>query len=260
VGTSVGLTRYEVRFLKTGRAPICDSEELLEVERCAHERNVELTALSPGLFKYVSERDAFERELNDVYPAAAEWAHRWKLPGLIVFGFHKPGATEETGDLMSSAPAPEFVIDWLRKSAERAEADGLVLMIEPEPVCWADSWATTLDMIRRAASSALKINYDPGNVAWMERADSLPDFYAAASLIANVHVKDVEAAPKGSGKPTFVPAGKGMIDYKAHFAALRRANYTGPISLEPHMDGSQATVQQCKSSFEAVWASAATYR
>ena len=51
----------------------------------------------------------FRREMDEVYPLAAEWALRWKLPGLIVFGFHKPGATE--------ANAPDF------PSASAARAD-----------------------------------------------------------------------------------------------------------------------------------------
>jgi sugar phosphate isomerase/epimerase len=44
-----------------------------------------------------------------------------------------------------------------------------------------------------------------------------------------------------------------MIDYRAHFAALRRIGYDGPISLEPHLDGSSATIRKCQEAFERLW-------
>lgn len=256
VSTAAGLRRYEVRFLKSGRAPMCDREELLEVERLARAEGVEITALSPGLFKYTSDAAGFAREMSEVYPRAAEWAHRWRLRGLIVFGFQKPGATEENGDLISSADPPAAVLGWLAEAGERASRDGLQLILEPEPICWADTGTATAALIRRAGAASLRINYDPGNIAWMERRDPLDEFPDMAPLIANVHVKDLRAAPRGSGKPEFVPPGAGLIDYRTHFAALQRSGYRGPISLEPHMDGSAATIRQCKEAFEELWTAA----
>lgn len=255
-GTSLGLRRYEVRFLKSGRAPMCDRGELLEVERLAAGEGVEITALSPGLFKYAVDEASFVRDLSEVYPRAAEWAHRWRLPGLIVFGFQKPGATEENGDGVPSDNPPPRIVEWLTRAGERAQADGLVLMIEPEPVCWADTGPATAAMIRGAGVSSLRINYDAGNVAWMERRDPLDEFDEVAPWIANVHVKDLLAGARGSGKPQFVPAGEGIIDYRAHFARLRASGYQGPVSLEPHMDGNPRTIERCKRAFERLWASA----
>jgi sugar phosphate isomerase/epimerase len=256
VGAAAGLRRYEVRFLKSGRAPMCDRRELLEVERLARAEGVEITALSPGLFKYSSDARSFAREMSEVYPRAAEWAHRWGLRGLIVFGFQKPGATEENGDLVSSANPPAELVGWLAEAAERAKRDGLQLIIEPEPICWADTGTATAALIRRAGVESLRINYDPGNIAWMERRDPLDEFPDLAPLIANVHVKDLRAAPRGSGKPEFVPPGAGVIDYRAHFAALQRVGYRGPVSLEPHMDGSAETIRRCKEAFDRLWSAA----
>ena len=123
---------------------------MLEVERIAREAGAEITALSPGLFKNTSDAAAFRREMDEVYPRAAEWAHRWKLPGLIVFGFHKPGATEATAPEFSSANPPVEIVEWLAEAGERARADGLILMIEPEPICWCDSGRATASLIARA--------------------------------------------------------------------------------------------------------------
>jgi sugar phosphate isomerase/epimerase len=65
-----------------------------------------------------------------------------------------------------------------------------------------------------------------------------------------MHVKDLRPLERGAGHPEWVPAGEGMIDYHAHFAALERIGYRGPVSLEPHMDGSPETIRRCKAAVE----------
>jgi sugar phosphate isomerase/epimerase len=250
VGVPLGLLRYEVRNLAAGRAPMCGEAAMLEVECIARERGVEITALSPGLFKNASDAAAFRREMDEVYPLAAEWAHRWKLPGLIVFGFHKPGATEATAPEFSSANPPVEVVEWLAEAGERAHADGLILMIEPEPICWCDSGRATASLIARAGTAGLRINYDPGNVAWLENRDPLDEFGAVAPWIANVHIKDLRPLTRGAGFPEWVPAGEGMIDYAAYFRALLEIGYDGPVSLEPHMDCSAEATRRCKEAVE----------
>lgn len=253
LGKKLGLCRYEVRFLKSGRAPFCDTAELFEVERCAAKEGVEISALSPGLFKNAEAAAEFERELNEIYPQAADWANRWGLRGLIVFGFRKPTATEENGDLISSKNPPNMVIEWLSRAAERAAADAMTLMIEPEPVCWADTWSATLALLKAVGNVALKINYDPGNVAWAQRQDSTAEFAQLAPYIANVHVKDLAPAERGSGKPEFVIPGEGIVDYHRHFGALKRAGYRGPVSLEPHMTRGMEAIRLCKAACERIW-------
>ena len=244
VGRSLGIERYEVRNLTTGRVPLCSAEELRAVE----EQGVEITAISPGLFKLTEDAASFAREMSEIYPRAAALAHRWKLPGLIVFGFHKPGATEANARV--NAEPPSEIADWLAAAGERAASDGLLLMIEPEPICWCDTARRTAEWIRRSGAASLRINYDPGNVAWLENRDPLDEFDAAAPWIANVHIKDLRPLARGPAHPEWVPAGEGMVDYRAHFAALRRIGYAGPVSLEPHMDGRAETIGRCKAAAE----------
>jgi len=249
VGRALGIERYEVRNLTTGRIPLCDAAELAAVEQTG----VEITAISPGLFKYTETTAEFTCEMAEVYPRAAEWAHRWKLPGLIVFGFHKPGTTEGSPGVAGDPPAA--VTEWLAQAGEQAAVDGLLLVIEPEPICWCDTARRTAALIERSGAASLRINYDPGNVAWLENRDPLDEFEAAAPWIANVHVKDLRPLDRGSGHPEWVPAGEGMIDYRAHFAALKGISYRGPVSLEPHIDGRPETIRRCKMAVENLYAS-----
>ena len=246
VGTQLGLVRYEIRNLTSGRAPMCDGKELREVEEIAEREGIEITALSPGLFKYVEDEAGFEREMRELYPRAAELAHRWKLPGLITFGFHKPGATEENAAGLPKCPVPQQVVEWLARAGEKASEDGLLMMIEPEPICRVDTARVAADLIVRSGAKSLRINYDPGNVAWLEQRDPIDEFDVAARWIANVHVKDLLPIKPGATRPEFVPAGCGMIGFRKHFAALKSAAYQGPISLEPHMDGDVETIRRCR--------------
>ena len=68
-GKKLGINCFEVRFLKTGRAPMCDADELREVAEIASGEGVEITNLSPGLFKYTTDETAFRREMDEIFSA-----------------------------------------------------------------------------------------------------------------------------------------------------------------------------------------------
>jgi sugar phosphate isomerase/epimerase len=260
VGLSLGLRRYEIRFLQTGRAPLCDEAELREVERICDGEGLTITALSPGLFKWTDSPAKFAHEMAEVFPRAVEWAQRWHLAGLLVFGFCKPGATETTADTLPRGHPPSWVLDALAAAADAARRANLKLYVEPEPVCWADTGAATVNLLRQVNSLALGINYDPCNDAWTLRRDPLEDFDVVAPYIANVHVKDQLAAPRGSGLPNWVVPGCGQLDWRGHLRALQRIGYAGPISLEPHIDGQPTTIQQCCEAVTRFWRETAAER
>jgi L-ribulose-5-phosphate 3-epimerase len=253
IGSALGLRRFEIRNLPSGRVPLCDPAELREVEEVMRDGGAEVTAISPGLFKLTEDAEGFRSQMADLYPRAAELAHRWNLPGLIVFGFHKPGATEANAATVSGANPPAEIVDWLAQAGEQAGRDSLVLIIEPEPICWAEDARSAAALVRRTGSPHLKINYDPGNDAWLRNCDPIDSFDEAAPFIANVHIKDIRPLTRGAAHPEWAPAGAGMIDYRCHFAKLRQIGFQGSFSLEPHMDGSAETVQRCKEAAEQCW-------
>jgi len=253
IGGTLGLRRYEIRNLPSGRVPLCDPAELREVEEVMRQAEAGITAISPGLFKLTETARDFRIQMADLYPRAAELAHRWGLPGLIVFGFHKPGATEANAAAIDGTNPPREVIDCLAEAAERAGRDSLFLMLEPEPICWAENARSTAALIRRIGSPYLKINYDPGNDAWLLNRDPIGDLDAAAPFIANVHIKDLRPLTQGAGHPEWVPAGEGMIDYRSHFERLRASGFDGSYSLEPHLDGKPETIRRCKEAVERAW-------
>ncbi|MBL8206091.1 MAG: sugar phosphate isomerase/epimerase [Blastocatellia bacterium] len=253
VGLQVGIRRYEIRFLQSGRAPVCDESELREIDSICDGEGVEITALSPGLFKWTESQEKFHHEMTEIFPRAVDLANRWKLSSLIVFGFCKPGATEAIADTLPRGNPPAWVIEALTMATEQAVNASLRLLIEPEPVCWADTGMTAVNLLKQVNSPALGLNYDPCNDAWTLRRDPLADFDELAAHIANVHIKDQFDAPLGSGMPTWVVPGSGMLDWRGHLHALKRIGYVGPISLEPHMDGNLETIRRCRNAVEQLW-------
>lgn len=254
VGKSLEIDRYEIRFLKSGRAPLCDLSELNEIERIADGENVKITNFSPGLFKNAVTETEFKREVFEVFPLAAEMAHRWGLKHLTVFSFQKPGTTDL--NFYPNRETPEYVFDWFAEASEIAATENLSLLIEPEPICWADTGTTAIEIIERTKTKNLGLNYDPCNAAWTLNDSPADEFASVAPFVANLHVKDQMKWSDCDNYPIYTVPGEGIVNWQAAFSALARQGYTGNMSLEPHMDGTTDATARCKMAAETLWRSA----
>ena len=81
--------------------------------------------------------------------------------------------------------------------------------------------------------------------------DPIDEFDAVAPWIANVHIKDYP--PADPATPSGCRPARASSITRAHFRALQRIGYQGPISLEPHMDCSAEATRACKNAFERLW-------
>ncbi len=80
------------------------------------------------------------------------------------------------------------------------------------------------DLVRRAGSPALRLQFDSYHVGRLYGPESVPQRFAAvATLVGHVQVADVP----GRHEP-----GTGQIDFAAFFAELRRAGYRGAVAAE----------------------------
>lgn len=123
----------------------------------------------------------------------------------------------------------------LRSVLRVAEREGVRIGLEPHGV-----FTTTVDGLRQllelGGSPALGINFDPGN-AFLAGADPLELLDSIAPHVIHVHGKDIGGdlvALRGTvtGTPVGVACGDGVIDWPAVLATLRRANFSGVISVE----------------------------
>ena len=110
--------------------------------------------------------------------------------------------------------------------------------------------------IRAAASPALTMNYDPGNVAWQTGKDPSAEIAEIAPIVRHLHLKDA-AAGSSPAEPRWVLPGDGVVDVETIFRGLQQQNYVGEIVLEPHMPGIDiATLSNFKDRVVKLWACA----
>jgi sugar phosphate isomerase/epimerase len=219
--------------------------------------NLEITALSPGLFKHARSYRDFQSEMRELFPPAAELAARWHVHSLLVFGFEKTKfQSMSMHDQESTAQEHrKECAEWLAEAAAAAGEYGLRLLLEPEPICWADTGAHAAEMIRGSNATNLFLNYDPGNSAWQLGKDPTGEVMQLIELIRHLHVKDIVAGEVSSA-PIWVEPGRGIINYGALFRTLKRSGYDGPVVLEPHLPLNQAILCSSVSAVKRLWKNA----
>jgi sugar phosphate isomerase/epimerase len=114
----------------------------------------------------------------------------------------------------------------LARLCEVAEAAGVTVAIEPEPLLVIDSSQDGLAMIEAVGSPALKINLDVGHAA-------ITDDDVAASIrqlgpaIAHLHLEDIAGRVH-----RHLPFGAGDIDFAGVRQALEDVGYSGPYVVD----------------------------
>ena len=223
LGVSWGISHFELRCLNTGRVPFVQQTELDDVLRVVKEREISITALSPGVFKHpLSKRDELERECVEALPMTIAMARQFGAPLIIVFGFHR-----EPGDQKEQYA---YAVELMRRAARVAEKEGVKLAIENEPGFWCDTGANTSRFIRDVASPVLGANWDPCNAYGTNEAPFPDGYLAIRSFIFNVHVKDT----KQGALVQCVPIGEGALDWGGQIAALLRDKVVRHVTIETH--------------------------
>jgi sugar phosphate isomerase/epimerase len=228
--------------------PFCSAAEVAEVKRIALGEGIEITALSPGLFKHAQTNVDRISEMKEKLPNTFDLAVELRISIVLTFSFQKCVDPHE-GDL-------EEIALWLRDAAQLADAAGIRLLVEPEPVCRVDTGLAAKKVIAMAASPALGLNYDPCNVAWQLGVDPSFEMESISPLIEHLHIKDMTAgcAPEPAN---WVMIGDGMVNYRSIFRQLHAAKYRGELCLEPHIASMDATTLSTYSNrVKALWAEA----
>jgi L-ribulose-5-phosphate 3-epimerase len=129
----------------------------------------------------------------------------------------------------------ERVAKELDRSATVAQREGIRLVLENEFSCNVATGRESAQILRMVNSTALGLNWDPGNAYAAGELKPYPDGYDTLDKkrIWHLHLKD--AAPAANGQEAnWRPMGGGVIDYVGQFRALLKDGYTGTMSLETH--------------------------
>lgn len=125
----------------------------------------------------------------------------------------------------------QAVMDRMTRMVELAQKEGVTLLHENEKAIYGAKPQQVKDLFATIHSPNFKGIFDPGNFveegvapydqAWTAGLDSLTDYF---------HIKD-----KNPGDHTCIPAGQGQGQIEPIFRDLKARNWSGVISLEPHM-------------------------
>jgi L-ribulose-5-phosphate 3-epimerase len=133
---------------------------------------------------------------------------------------------------------PHTVFDRVAKELDRtagiAKNAGVRLVLENEFSCNVATGQEGAEMLKAVKSSALGLNWDPGN-AYDLGETPYPNGYEALDKkrMWHMHLKDAAPGVK-SGESQWMPVGAGKIDYLGQFRALIKNGYEGTMSLETH--------------------------
>lgn len=240
---SWGLAQVELRTLWGRNILELSETELEQAQYVLSEHELEVTAIASPVFK--SPLDGKPREMAADFTfdgaesfaaqlallaRAAELCRRFGTRKLRVFTFWR----EPWSDALVRA-----VGDKLIQAAEIARARDILLVVENEPVCVAATGGELAALFKHIWERApnnlldhLAALWDPGN-AMAAGEKAYPTGYDALKTypIAHVHLKDLS---HGKTTPSFVPLGRGGIDYIGQLRELVRNGYTGSLVLEPH--------------------------
>lgn len=126
--------------------------------------------------------------------------------------------------------------DRLRRAADKAGKQGVVLLLENEYACNTATGAEAARTLAAVQSPHFLLNWDPGNAAYLGEV-AYPNGYAGLpkDRIGHMHLKDVQRKPDGNYE--WACMGRGLIDYLGQFRALLKDGYSGTMSLETHWHG-----------------------
>jgi sugar phosphate isomerase/epimerase len=135
------------------------------------------------------------------------------------------------------AGARERARDGLARSVELAAAHGVALLVETSPGTIAPSTAQARALVEGLPPEHVGVLYDPGNMAIEGHVDPALAVDELGQYLHHVHVKNI-AWRRRAGTWSWQHAGldAGLLDWRDVLSALRRARYSGALSLD-HLGG-----------------------
>jgi sugar phosphate isomerase/epimerase len=238
LGVSWGIHDFEFRSSTSGRVPNVSSEDVRVILQMKKEFSATITALSPGTFRcLVDDKEAIDKELNQVLPETIKLAHKLDTSLIITFGFLKSVGLEESDF--------EQVVEVLQRAAELAKREGITLALENEPGFWADSGKKMARILTAVNSTHLLASWSPANALGAENYPFPVGYEAVKRWITNVHIKD---AIKGSTLAC-VPIGEGKVNWEGQLRTLVKEEKLSCLTIET---GCPPLVENSKKNVETV--------
>jgi sugar phosphate isomerase/epimerase len=198
---------------------------LAEVKKKLNDNGISVSAIASPIGK-IKLDESFEKHLNR-FRHAIHLAHFFNAPYIRVFSYYAPDG-KHIDDFRDE------VIRRMRVKANLLDGSGITMVHENEADIYGCSAAHCADIIQSVDSPNLKLVYDPGNFVWTEHITNNMEvcWPVVATFVVHVHIKDWKLGSINTGS---IP-GEGDGQVKELLATLSAINYTGHLTLEPHLE------------------------
>lgn len=231
-----GLKHVEIRMVDGVNVSLLTDEQVDRVRTEVERRGLFISAVASPLYKCaldpsrpVADGDRFGQKEESVEEhhnklhRCIEIAKKLGTSNIRIFSFWR----EQNPERYMEEVAVE-----LKKAAEVAESEDILLLLENEPSCNGGYIEEVAQLVRMVDSKALKALWDPGNQEYSGKQSFPAGYESAKDVIAHVHLKD--ALVTAEGKPHCVPIGSGNVPFIAQFRALEEDGYKGLFTIETH--------------------------
>lgn len=214
---TLGISHCELRRIGTQSILDADEPTLRRVEKALADAEVDVSCIASSIAKVPLGRPLAE-EVEQVRHAA-ELAHRFGTPHVRVFSYRTRHRDADRAE----------IIDRLGTLTEAAEATDVTLLMENDKRLYGNEPDRCADVLRSIASPHLRMIFDAANFV-QEGVDTLNAYELLREWVTLLHVKDAKLR---TGR--VVPAGRGDARWPELLEALRRDDFDGFLSLEPHL-------------------------
>jgi L-ribulose-5-phosphate 3-epimerase len=253
--TEFGMDWIELRGMWNKNILKLDANEIAEARRILEKHKLRVTDIASPLFKvdwpgapqskFSPKHDQFNADFTfdqqpEVLERSIELAKAFQTDRVRLFDFWR---------LDDQAPYRAAIDDKLREAAATAAKSKIILLLENEMACNTATAAESAKVLATVKSDNFMLNWDPGNAAAAGETP-FPDGYQLLpkDRIGHCHCKDVTKKPDGKGYD-WAAIGKGIIDWKGQFAALKRDGYHFAVSLETHWRGAGTPEESTRQSW-----------
>ena len=250
-----GMEWIELRGMWNKNILKLDANEIAEARRILEKYKLRVTDIASPLFKvdwpgapvskFSPKHDQFNADFifdqqPEVLERSIELAKAFQTDRVRLFDFWR---------LDEQPPYRSAIDDKLREAAATAAKQKIILLLENEMACNTATAAESARVLAAVKSESFMLNWDPGNAAAAGETP-FPDGYnlLPKERIGHCHCKDAIKKPDGKGTD-WAAIGKGIIDWKGQFAALKHSDYKYAVSLETHWRGAGTPEESTRQSW-----------
>ncbi|MEZ0536488.1 sugar phosphate isomerase/epimerase family protein [Caldicellulosiruptoraceae bacterium PP1] len=195
--------------------------EMQEMAKRISDKNIKVSCVSSPIGKIPIEDD-FNQHF-DLYKNIVEKAHILNTKYIRLFSFYVPEGDEDT--------YKDIVIERLSKFTDYAKSEDVIILHENEKGIYGNTPERCLNILKSINSKNLRAIFDPANFVQCNVETFPHAFSLLKDFIEYMHIKDA-LFKDGS----VVPAGYGDGRVKNIIDELKKMNFNGFLSIEPHLN------------------------